>query len=519
MKNIGDNSLNQKENNQKQISRKIGIVSFTDPRDDVQLVNKREEYIRKSHQTLVKKLEQKGIIVINPLEKRNEENQLVWGVNKENQIKDLQLEFLRENVAGLLFGCWAWNEPNIPIELAKKVDIPIALVTKNNPEWPGITAVTSTGASFWETAHSHHIKTHERFVIQQDQKIDSILNWSNATISLNHLKNGKLVLWGGSPALNMEHLNDDIPFLKRFLVKDIISYDQYILIQKAENILLKNRTRVVKFKNWLESNGCKIEYDNKMTTEEIVLKQIALYFAAKDFITEANKNDESIIGASIKCQPELSVDYGITPCLIPAFLPFPEDSEGKKPIIPTVCEGDIKGLITSILLFGLNGLSPLFGDLKIIKDNYFVIANCGASSAYYAAISNKPKEALAACTIAPQCQGKSGGAFGYITPPTKEEATFARLIRLDSNYILQIGTGKILDFTLKQEKTWGTTWPHTAIQMKIPGELLVKAIGTNHLSLTLGDHREELKFIAKMLGIPIVSLDDINDTQIFLDTI
>ncbi len=508
--------MTQNDNNQ--IKRKIGIVSFTDPREDVQLISNRENYLKKSHQELVQKLEQEGFTLIDPHRKIGS-NQIVWGINKKSQIKNIQNEFTSEDIAAMLFCCWAWNEPNIPIELAKEVDVPVALITKNTPEWPGITAVTSTGASMWETSHTYYSKIHERFVIQQNGKIDSIVKWANAAVAVNHLKSGKLVLWGKGPALNMEHLSGDIPGLKEFLVKDIVSYDQNILIQKAEKIIADDMSRVIKFKNWLENNGCKIIYDNEMTSEDIVLKQIALYFAAKDFITDAQLIGDTIIGASIKCQPELSVDYGITPCLLPAFLPFPEDSEGKKPIIPTVCEGDVKGLITSILLHGLNGLSPLFGDLKIIKDNYFVIANCGAASAFYAANSNDPQEALAASTIAPQCQGKAGGAFGYITPKTEEEATYARLISIDCEYLLQIGTGQILDFTLKQEKTWGTTWPHTAIQMKIPGELLVKAIGTNHLSLTLGDHREELKYIAKMIGIPVVSFDDTNETQMFLDSI
>lgn len=501
-----------------QIKRKISIVSFTDPRDDVQLIAKREEYIKNSHQELVSRLEQKGITVVDP-QSSIKENQIVWGINKESQVKELQNEFSNENIAGLLFGCWAWNEPNVPIKLAKGIDVPVALVTKNTPEWPGITAITSTGASFWETSFTYHMKSHERFVIQQDGNIDSIVQWANAAISLNHLKNGNLVLWGEGPALNMAHLGDNIENLKGFLAKDIVTYDQEILLQKVEKILADDEMRVIKFKNWLESNGCNIVYDNKMTSEDIVLKQIALYFAAKDFISDAHLRGETIVGASIKCQPELSVDYGTTPCLIPAFLPFPIDNEGPKPIIPTVCEGDIKGLITSVLLYGLNGIPPLFGDLKILKENYFVIANCGAASAFYAANSTDPEKTLSASTIAPQCQGKSGGAFGYITPKTDEEATFARLIKIDEEYSLQIGTGLILDFALGEEKTWGTTWPHTAIQMKIPGELFVKALGTNHLSITLGNYSKELKYIAKMLDIPVVSLDDEDNTQSFLDSI
>ncbi|MHA1212406.1 MAG: fucose isomerase, partial [Candidatus Heimdallarchaeota archaeon] len=89
-----------------------------------------------------------------------------------------------------------------------------------------------------------------------------------------------------------------------------------------------------------------------MITKDSISKQIALYLASRDLIAKRLENNERIIGVSVKCQPEISIDYGVTACLLPAFLPFSQDSEGDKPIIPTVCEGDIKGLLTSALLYG-----------------------------------------------------------------------------------------------------------------------------------------------------------------------
>jgi L-fucose isomerase-like protein len=332
------------------------------------------------------------------------------------------------------------------------------------------------------------------------------------------LKYGKLLLWGGTPALNMEHLNDDIPFLKRFIIEDIITQDQYILVKTAEEILAKDEKEINAFKQWLLDNKCTIEFDNVMVTKEILDKQIALYLAARKIITNFHQKGERIIGTSIKCQPELSVDYGITPCLLPAFLPFAFNHEGHKSIIPTVCEGDIKGLLTSTILFALNNeIPPLFGDLKIVNDDYFVIANCGAASAYYGGLSNKPEKTLPRCTIAAQCQGNAGGAFGYRTPATDEEITYARLIRLDTNYIMQYGTGKIVALKDKQKMGWGKTWPHTAVKMKVSVESLIKTIGTNHLSLMPGNFTEELKHVSKILGIPAFQLDNEDSIQNFLD--
>ncbi|NHJ32459.1 MAG: fucose isomerase [Asgard group archaeon] len=502
--------------------KKIGIASFTDPRSEVHLIKKREDYIRKNHLELKQKLEQDGFTVIDPqttIRQQKKESE-IWGINNLVDAKKLSKVFQKEEISALIIGCWAWNEPNVPLELAKKLNIPIALVTKNDPLWPGVTAVTSTGATFWQLSNNYHIKTHNRFIVSSKKEYQDLVSWGKASCAVNHMRSGSLLLWGGSPALNMEHLNENKMYLKYSFLVDTIIEDQSKLIEQVEIILSKNKSRVSNFIKWLNENNCQITYDNKMTTEESISSQIALYLAAKDLITQRIENNESIVGVSVKCQPELSIDYGVTGCLIPAFLPFPFDSEGEKSIIPTVCEGDIKGLLTSTLLFGLNSdIPPLFGDLKVLTDSYFVIANCGGASAFYAANSNDPKITLSRSTLKPQCQGESGGAFGFYTPSTVEEATYARIIRISGKFFLQFGVGKISTEYVKPKEAWGESWPHTVVDLKIPKELFIKAVGTNHFSLTLGNFKKELRYIAKILNIETVELDVEESVKIFLQSI
>ncbi len=498
---------------------KLGIVSFTDPRSEVHLIKEREDYIRNNHLELKQKLESDGFKVIDPqteLRKQKKNNE-IWGINKLDDVKEISKEFLQENISALILGCWTWNEPNVPLTLAKKVNVPIALVTKNDPLWPGITAVASTGATFWQLANNHHIKTHNRFIVSSKKDYHDLLSWSKASCAVKYLRNGTLILWGGSPALNMEHLNDDIPSLKNFLINDIVIEDQNTLIDRVEILLSKNENRVSDFLKWLRENNCQIVYDNKMTTVDSIEKQIALYFAAKDLIAQRLESGESIIGVSLKCQPELSINFGVTGCLIPAFLPFPYDSEGEKPIIPTTCEGDIKSLLISAILFGLNSkIPPLFGDLKVLTENYFVIANCGGASAFYAANSTDPKISLLKSTIKPQCQGESGGAFGFYTPSTTDEVTYAQFMRIAGKYILQFGVGKLSTKYQKPKEAWGESWPHTVVESNIPKELFVKAVGSNHFTLTLGNFKNELKYVAKILNIPAVELDNEESVEGFL---
>ncbi len=170
---------------------------------------------------------------------------------------------------------------------------------------------------------------------------------------------------GGSYALRMEYLQDDFPKLKSFLIGDIIVEDQYILIRKAEQI---ESSRLDKFVDWLKTGGAKLNFDTKVFTPKVLRKQAALYLSAKDRIGEVGGK---VSGVSVKCFDELSDIYGVDPCFLPAFIPYSEDSEGAKEAISAVCEGDIKVLLSSILLSNISGGVPaLFGDVSYIGKDY-----------------------------------------------------------------------------------------------------------------------------------------------------
>ena len=47
----------------------------------------------------------------------------------------------------------------------------------------------------------------------------------------------------------------------------------------------------------------------------------------------------------------------------------------------------------------------------------------------------------------------------------------------------------------------------------------MKAIGSNHLTLTLGNFKNELKYVAKILDLPIVELDNEESVEGFLQNL
>jgi L-fucose isomerase len=323
------------------------------------------------------------------------------------------------------------------------------------------------------------------------------------------LRRSSILLWGGSYCLKMDHLQDDFPALKSFLVGDILTEDQLILAKRADEILANDAARISKFIGWLKRNGAKIEHLAPMLTAEVLDRQIALYLAAEDRLSQLRQTGEEIACVSIKCQPELSIEYGVTACSIPTFLPFGASPRGKKDAIPTVCEGDTKGAITcAILHFLVPAVPPLFGDLEALEPSHLMLSNCGGASLYWAAMSNKAKESLTHLRIRPQCQGATGAAYGYKTP--RGPVTVARLMRRDGEYTMQMGAGKVAKTTEKmiEENAWGTTWPHTAIDLGIDHRKLFAKIGSNHLSATTGDVTTELAYFCRLTGITVERLDE-----------
>ncbi len=66
------------------------------------------------------------------------------------------------------------------------------------------------------------------------------------------------------------------------------------------------------------------------------------------------------------------------------------------------------------------------------------LANCGAMGFHFAAMSDNPRENMAAVDIVPHSFGEAGGAVVSFTVPAGVEMTFVRLFRKDSHYTLGV---------------------------------------------------------------------------------
>jgi L-fucose isomerase-like protein len=394
--------------------------------------------------------------------------------------------------------------------------------SENDPMGGGLSQFSSSSSSMLEWGANEHSLKHERSYGNKDE----ILSWITGVTAASRLRESALLLWGGTYGVKMEQLQDDIPKLKSFLIRDILSEDQYILVSRAEKIIKREPLRIKKFIEWIKNNGIKIIFDDKMLTEEALNKQVALLIASRDRLAELK--DEDICGVSIKCQPEIYSEYGVDACTLPAFLPFPINEDGGQQIYPTVCEGDIKGLLSSLILFYMNPeVPPAFGDLVSVEDDYIEFANCGAGSIYWSANSCKPEEALKNVTALGNIHGVSGASFSYAGKKI-DKVTVLRLTRVKGKYYAQLGVGKALDAlpflsnklgSKNLEKHLGARWGKVVINLGVKAQNFVKVIGANHLSLTSGDYSKQIEYFCRQIGIDIVRIDDDKEMLDFYNSI
>ncbi|MCL4377730.1 MAG: hypothetical protein M1409_05000 [Actinobacteria bacterium] len=499
----------------------IVLITFTDDRDVGVSSPAFENYLKHKQSELKDYLESNEINVIDPLAELRKNSDEWYGLRNLQDINNIVSILSKYAIDGIIIGAWTWSPPMLIMDFVRKLNKPFMYYTENDPMSGNLSQFTAACSSLMEWGVNEYALKHERnFGNRED-----MLNWVRAVSAVSRMRESALLLWGGSYAVKMEQLQDDIPKLKSFLVRDIISEDQYILVNRAEKIIKNQPERISEFKNWLIKNGMKINYDSRMLTEESFSKQAALLIAARDRLDSLKY--ENIGGVSIKCQPEIYFEYGVDACTLPAFLPFFINERGPQKVYPTVCEGDIKGLLTSMILYYINpAVPPAFGDIISAEDDYIEFANCGAGSIFWAANSADADKALSSTTATGNIHGCSGAAFSY-NGKAHPETTVARITRIRGRYFMQFGKGKALDteeYLGKKlgsnfKKHLGSTWGKVTVDLGVKAENFVKVIGANHLSATLGDITKEIEIFCRYAGIGVLRIDSDTEMENFYKSI
>ncbi len=496
---------------------RVAIVTFTDMRDEGISSDAVEKHLRDRQNELARFLAENGVSVIDPLASLRVGGSSWYGVRSFQEIDVLLATLAASRVEAAIIGAWTWSPPMLVKEFVRKLDRPILYYSENDPMAGSLSQMSATCASLMEWSVNRHALQHERNF--GDRK--AMLSWIRGIHAAAEMRESAALLWGGTYAVKMEQLQDDIPKLKSFMIRDILMEDQYVLINRAEKIIHGQKERIAAFYDWLTGHGLVLQRDAKMVTQTALAKQAALLLAARDRLRELES--ENIRGVSIKCQPEIYAEYGVNACTLPAFLPFAENEEGSQYAWPTVCEGDIKGLLTSMLFHAINpDVPPAFGDLVSVGDDHIEFANCGAGSVFWAGNSGSAKDVLPRVRAVANIHGQSGAAYSY-HGVAAEKITVGRLTRINGRYYMQLGAGKELDSRTFLQRMLGDkepdhlagTWGKVVVNLGVKAESFVKVIGANHLSATLGDVTAEVEVACNLWGIPVVRLDSDQEMKRF----
>jgi L-fucose isomerase-like protein len=165
---------------------------------------------------------------------------------------------------------------------------------------------------------------------------------------------------------------------------------------------------------------------------------------------------------------------------------------------------------------------PAFGDLVSVADDHVEFANCGGGSVFWAANSADPATVFPRVRATANIHGQSGAAWAYfgVAAPA---VTVARLTRINGRYVMQLGKGRELDAQEYLRRTLGDrepghlagTWGKVIVDLGVRGENIVKVVGANHLSATLGDVTAEVETACRLWGVPVMRLDSDADMERF----
>ncbi len=494
---------------------KVGLITFTDGRDTF-FDLPRETYLRELHEQLVDFLTENGCDVVNPMADLRPDPTDWFGVRRYDEAAACAAYLQAQGAECMILCSHFWTPPMTVIDVVREANLPTMLYTVDDPALPGTVSISAVGASLQESGVNQHAVQHERLRGNPER----MLPWIRGASAVARMRRSAVMLWGGTYSLQMEHLQDDIPALKRMMIREIHNEGEYALIRRAEQILEHEPARVKHFIDWLNDNGTIIIYDDLSATPRNFHIQVAYYLAARDRLKELES--ENIVGVSLRCQPTLSVEYGVVGCTLPAFLPFGEDDLGPKAIVSTVCEGDIKGLMTSVLLQQIQPeVGPIFGDLKYVGEDFFAISNCGAASVWWAGKSNDPKKSLSNVTIQANVGGFTGAAVGFMGQAGP--VTTARLGRIKGRYVMHLGVGEsvAVEGAVKEKVMgfFGEMWPNVMVSLGTDPDLLFRVAASNHPVATDGDVSQEITYACRQMGIPIVRLDSNDSMQEYLDTL
>ena len=256
--------------------------------------------------------------------------------------------------------------------------------------------------------------------------------------------------------------------LRKLLGPEVFHFDQYSLIRRAESKPLAEAEKSVaeRAAGWELTTG-------------LSSKQLApswrVYEALKEMAAEYRLD-----ALTVKCQYEMSREWGLAPCLGLSIL-------GDE--ITSSCEGDLYLVVSQHLLHCLTGGITAYGDVHRARGSDLVFGACG-----FAPISQAAGKPL----IRKHTALYEGV---YNASPYKEgTVTLARLANKKDGFKMHATAGRVVEPPKLHEVGCP---PYSWIQVRIegPADHFMQNLASQHYAIVYGDCLEELREFCSLKNI------------------
>jgi L-fucose isomerase len=466
---------------------RVGVLDFGDGRHFLQAPL--EPVNRQFRERLVARLETAGFDVAVG-------DDVIW--QNDIAVRNGRRLAAEADVVIFNFSVWAW--PQYARVAAQFCPQPIVMFSNVNPKYPGLVGMLANSGSLDQAG----IPFTKSFGDIDDEKVFSgVRAQLTAVAAARRLRGLTYCLIGGRSLGIDTTVIDPAQWMKQFGI-DVDHVDQMELVRRAELELARGK-RVSPALEYLKKTVGRIHWTNPdaafRLTEELLLRQLAMYYAALDLVEEFKYD---LLG--IKGQRELTEHFA-TADVAEAFLNDPYGPDGaSKPSIVCATEADSDAALTMQMFKQLTGTPVLFADVRHYHADLGVwdLCNSGEHATYFAGRSLDPAVNLPKTEFRPQgFYFPAGGAAVYhIAAPGP--VTLARLTRHDGAYVMTIVGAEFVDFGARNHEIAAISqdnWPHAFARLPCSVDTFIQNFHCNHIHGVYGDWVPELRAMCGVLGI------------------
>ena len=304
---------------------------------------------------------------------------------------------------------------------------------------------------------------------EEPHLVEQVRIYARAAATARALAVARIGLFGYA-SMGMYSGTVDHTQLRAQVGPEIEHLDQYLIVKRFEQITDSDARGMLSRRQGWDVGAA--------VTEADLLKSLRMY-AAIGSLAREHKLD----ALTIKCQYELSREFGLAPCLPLSLL-------GDE--VVSSCEGDLPLVASQLMLHYLTGEPTSYGDLHHVEGNSIIWGACGFTPLSYAA----------GCPVINKHTALYEGLLNS-SPYKTGPVTLARLAAKGGGFKLHIATGEAVPPPAFRELGC-PAYAITRVVMDGDVDHFMQHLGSQHYAIAYGHVAEELRALCDLLGLEAV---------------